>query len=296
MGYCDRDIIELQARAHPIERTQRWQSPEQYCLYLMHLRAYHEARALAKDLTVLDVGCNNGWGSRITAESARKVVGVDVSLNALSEAANAGCQRLSFCLVDGQTLPFKDCSFDLVTAFQIIEHIPETVTFTKELKRVLRRDGTALITTPNATIRLDPAMKPWNPFHVREYSHEELNNVLAATFSQVTIKGLFAAQELYEIEYQRVSAARLRARQSGRPMMPAPSDLRKIAIDLVKSAFPPSVVNVLRKSANKFHLPHPVVSQEPRRLEIEARLSLNDVYYSCDNLDAALDYLAICRP
>ena len=79
------------------------------------------------------------------------------------------------CLVDGQTLPFKDCSFDLVTAFQIIEHIPETVTFTEELKRVLRRDGVVLITTPNATIRLDPAMKPWNPFHVREYSHEELS-------------------------------------------------------------------------------------------------------------------------
>ena len=91
MGYCDRDIIELQARAHPIERMQRWQSPEQYCLYLMHLRAYHEAGALARNLTVLDVGCNNGWGSRILAETARKVLGVDVSLNALSEAASTDC-------------------------------------------------------------------------------------------------------------------------------------------------------------------------------------------------------------
>ena len=278
MGYCDRNIINLQARRHPIERTQHWQSPEQYCLYLMHLRAYHEAGALARDLTVLDVGCNNGWGSQILAETARKVLGVDVSLNALSAAPRTDCQRLSFCLVDGQTLPFKDCSFDLVTAFQIIEHIPETLTFTEELKRVLRREGVALITTPNATLRLDPAMKPWNPFHVREYSHEELKNVLAATFSQVTIKGLFAEQELYEIEYQRVSAARLRARQNRRLMMPAPSDLRKMGIDLVKSAFPSSLVNVLRRFVNKFHLPHPVVSQEPRPLEIEARLSLNDVY------------------
>ena len=66
MGYCDRDIIELQARAHPIERMQRWQSPEQYCLYLMHLRAYHEAGALARMLlfSTLDaimVGAAGSW-------------------------------------------------------------------------------------------------------------------------------------------------------------------------------------------------------------------------------------------
>lgn len=88
-------------------------------------------------------------------------------------------------------------------SFQVIEHIANAGAYLSEIARVLRSDGVALFTTPNAAIRLDPGMKPWNEFHVREYLAEELSALLRATFPGVAVRGLFAADELYRTEFER---------------------------------------------------------------------------------------------
>lgn len=92
---------------------------------------------------LLDIGCENG---SFTLQYALKigtnaVIGIDIK--------NWG---VPFSFVEGNVevgLPFKDKSFDIVTAAHIIEHLSNTDLFAKEIYRVLKVGGYALVATPN---------------------------------------------------------------------------------------------------------------------------------------------------
>ena len=83
-------------------------------------------------------------------------------------------------------LPFRDASFDWVISFQVIEHIRDDRAFVAEIHRVLRPGGRFLVTTPNAPMSLTR-----NPWHVREYTPEELRRLLLGPFSEVEALGVF---------------------------------------------------------------------------------------------------------
>jgi SAM-dependent methyltransferase len=145
---------------------------------------------------------------------AGRVVGVDVSpraIEAARERATGG--RPEFIVTSGFALPFADASFDLVTSFQVLEHVPDPAPFLAELARVTRPGGSVILATPNAATRLYPGMTPWNRFHVREYRADELETLLTGAFAGVAVLGMFGAPELYETEIRRVDAARQRIRQ-----------------------------------------------------------------------------------
>src|SRR5579872_7120077 len=193
------EIIDMQANEHPLEYGDEFMSLEAYCLHLMHRRAYEEAAQIARGLTVLDLGCNNGFGTHHLSSVAASVVGLDVSEAAIADARRrfADCD---FRVFAGVNLPFPEAAFDVVVSLQVIEHIADTAVYLGEIKRVLKPSGTAVFTTPNAAIRLDPGMRPWNRFHVREYRAEELRQSLAQVFDSVTVRGLFANEVLYQVE------------------------------------------------------------------------------------------------
>ncbi len=78
-----------------------------------------------------------------------------------------------------------DNSFDRVISFQVIEHIKDDLTFLREIARVLKPGGLALITTPNIKFTLTR-----NPWHKREYQSHELQELAEAVFDKVQIKGI----------------------------------------------------------------------------------------------------------
>jgi protein-L-isoaspartate O-methyltransferase len=82
--------IRYQADEHPLVPTQSFASIESYVLYLIHLAAYECAASMAKDKTVIEVGCNTGYGTAIVSRGARAVAGVDVSPRCIEEAGYAG--------------------------------------------------------------------------------------------------------------------------------------------------------------------------------------------------------------
>lgn len=51
--------------------------------------------------------------------------------------------------VDGQKLPFADASFDLVTCNHVLEHLFETEFLVREIRRICRPNGVAVISVPN---------------------------------------------------------------------------------------------------------------------------------------------------
>jgi len=107
-----------------------------------------EICANLKNKKVLDVGCSTGYLGQKLEKKGAEVTGIDISKVALKKAHEV----LSFTKVvdlnEGK-LPFKDGTFDLIVASEVIEHLFKPVIVLKELRRILRGKGGLIITTPN---------------------------------------------------------------------------------------------------------------------------------------------------
>ena len=278
------EMIGLQAEKHDLIDAHNFHSREEYVLHLIHSFAYVQASTFAKDKTVLDFACNTGYGTEILSKTAKRVVGVDVSKKAISTARKQYSHPgIDFQLIDGKQLPFSDNDFDIVTNFQIIEHIVDYNVYLNELKRVLSPLGAAIFTTPNALIRLDPGMKPLNKFHVREFDNSELQTLLNAHFSDVHILGLFAEEPLYLIEKNRVNEALEAARRYQQH-----KNYYRIR-SVAKKMIPNYILNKLKS----FLAASSQSNQEIDKTFIETH-GIGDLYYREDDLITALDLLAIC--
>ena len=278
----------FQADHHPLEFSGRFSSLADYCLHLVHLKAYEEAASLAAGKVILDLGCNNGYGSAVLGEACSQVVALDVSPAAIVDAKERfGNRRIDFRVYDGLNIPFDSQSFDMVASFQVIEHLEDTVPYLTEIARVLRPSGVALFTTPNAAIRLDRHMKPWNEFHVREYRADELADLLKTVFENVEIRGLFAAEELYRIEFERCQKALRTARTGDSPRPRSLIEQSRDALaDLTKTLLPSGLVEHIRA---RRAVPTPELDPI-----IIKKYSTHDLFYRSDNLDQSLDLMAVC--
>jgi SAM-dependent methyltransferase len=95
---------------------------------------------------VLDLGCLGGALLEPAARRAR-VVGVDVITPALAKARARGLEPV---LADASApLPFRDHSFDLVHAGEVIEHLFDPLALLREAHRITRPGGRIIGTVPN---------------------------------------------------------------------------------------------------------------------------------------------------
>ncbi len=98
---------------------------------------------------VLDIGCGGGILTKLIAEKgAKKVVGLDSSASNLKHAGKNKNKNQEFVVGNALALPFKKGYFDKVLATEIIEHLADDSQFINEIKRVLKKGGYAVITTP----------------------------------------------------------------------------------------------------------------------------------------------------
>jgi SAM-dependent methyltransferase len=304
--------IRVQAEEHPLVQELPPKTPREHVLRLMHLRAYTEAVGQAAGRDVLDVGCNTGYGTAMFAGTARRIVGVDVSPGAIAAARHrTDAPGAEFVLVDGTSLPFADATFDLVTSFQVLEHVLDPAPYLREVVRVGRPGASVIFTTPNAATRLDPGMRPWNRFHVREYRAAELGDLLRGSFASVRVRGMFGAPALYETEISAVAKARERQRRLADPSAPAESGspsrtprsgprpgarprsyLRRLLPAPLRAALRSRISGA--KPAAGHGRPLPV--ERPASPELEAILAygVSDLFYADEDLDRAMDLLAIC--
>ena len=282
------EMIGLQAEKHDLIDAHSFRSKEEYVLHLIHTFAYVQASRLGENKTVLDLGCNTGYGSEILFKSAKNVVGVDVSDKAISSANNQyGHLGIRFQQIDGKKLPFEEGEFDMIVCCQVIEHIIDYGVFIGELKRVLSPSGIVIFTTPNALLRLDPGMKPWNMFHVREFTHSELKSLLGDFFAEIQIWGLYGKEPLYSIEINRLNKAREQAKRSKESDLHL--HLQYSLKSLMKKILPNSVIIALRKIANSSSNAKLVFDRD-----FINQYGIDDFFYSDKGLEAALDLLAIC--
>ncbi len=146
-------------------------------LWNEHLARYTFAARYARGKRVLDAGCGAGYGMARLAACARLVIGIDNALEALDAAG----PQLPLVRGDCRALPFPAASFDLVVAFEVIEHLEEAEKLLAEARRVLAAGGKLILSTPNRLYYSESRSAP-NPFHVHEFDYEELSAALGRHF------------------------------------------------------------------------------------------------------------------
>lgn len=149
---------------------------------------------------MLDVGCGWGHGSwLLLAQGARQLAAADLDTTRLRHASSlcGGSQLAGIFAMDAQRLAFRDHSFEVVTCFEVIEHVPEPGALLCEIRRILTRDGILLLTTPNRSLRLLPLQRPWNSEHLREYRLGALRRFLRVYFPSVEVIGVRGSPREY---------------------------------------------------------------------------------------------------
>jgi len=156
-------------------------------LWNEHLSRYYFAQPLMAGRNVLDVGCGTGYGSAILAESARSVLGVDISREAVGFAQkNYRQTNLRFLVSDCSRLSVKPESVEGVVCFEVIEHLFDQEAFLREVRVVLKENGLLVISTPNRIFYTEERNET-NPFHTREFDFDEFSLCLRKYFARVEI-------------------------------------------------------------------------------------------------------------
>ena len=156
---------------------------------LEHLHRYLQACEIAVGKVVLDIASGEGYGSAMLARRAGKVIGVDISVDAVKHAHKRyKKENLDYMAGSCADIPLPDASIDLIVSFETIEHHDQHEKMMQEFKRVLRSNGVLLISSPDKyQYSVEPGL--CNPYHIKELYQHEFKQLLGNYFKNVNYFG-----------------------------------------------------------------------------------------------------------
>lgn len=158
--------------------------------YAPNFRKWMRAQlgALARDATILEVGCGDGSFTRNLAEHSSRVTAVDISAAQIARNARAH-PEIKFQQHDvAQPLPFAAETFDVIWCSEVLEHLFDPGFAVREMHRVLAPGGRLLVTVPYhgvlkdvliALFNWEEHFSPANP-HIRFFTRKSLSQLAAA--------------------------------------------------------------------------------------------------------------------
>jgi 2-polyprenyl-3-methyl-5-hydroxy-6-metoxy-1,4-benzoquinol methylase len=160
---------------------------------------------------LLDVGSSVGCVIEAALNRVWEAIGIDVSASAVEfcRKRNLPCR-----LVHGTSLPFSDASFDVLTAWHVIEHVEDVQTTLAEWYRVLRPDGVLALETPDASspmvrLRGSSYRKFWAPEHTYTFTPATLSEFMRRAGFEILsrpvfgrLAGVSAGMAAYTVVYQ----------------------------------------------------------------------------------------------
>jgi len=99
---------------------------------------------------LLDLGCGTGNVLGMLEDKGIDLWGIDISERAVTIAKKRVNKPDQVICRSADPLPFSSDEFDYVVAWGAIEHFPDIPKILKEIKRILKKDGTGAIMVPNA--------------------------------------------------------------------------------------------------------------------------------------------------
>ncbi len=171
----------------------------------------------------LDLGCDNGNIGKLLAQKigTLNIYGIDIVKNRIDEAKKNGLKVIKSDL--NYKLPFKDNSFDVIHANQVIEHIAFLDIFVFEIHRVLKKGGYAIVSTENGSswANIFASLMGWQIFSLTNVSCQKIGigNPLAihrgtqvelSSWTHKTIfnyRGLKEFFEIYDFRIEKIMGA-----------------------------------------------------------------------------------------
>ncbi|TZF86199.1 class I SAM-dependent methyltransferase (plasmid) [Pedobacter sp. BS3] len=150
-----------------------------------HLHRYAIAAELTTGKTILDIACGEGYGSHLLSNTAAYVYGIDIDKPTIDKATiKYRKENLSFKQGTTSDIPLDDNSVDIIVSFETIEHHDEHQLMMREFKRVLRKDGLVIISTPDK-LNYSDKRNYKNEFHIKELYKDEFESLLKENFQYV---------------------------------------------------------------------------------------------------------------
>jgi len=149
-------------------------------MYQEHTARYLFAAQASIGKRVLDVGCGVGYGAHLLALSgAASVTAFDIAEPAIRHAREFYAHpKVEYLVSSAEDFTFSG-SFDVVTCFELIEHVNHQLRTVERIARVLRPDGLLIMSTPR------PVGGHRSAFHTRELQFNEFTNLLKTHFEHV---------------------------------------------------------------------------------------------------------------
>lgn len=161
--------------------------------------AYRFAGGRCSGKVALDAGCGEGDGSRLLADRAAHVVGVDPDAAAVARARQR-YPSIPFRRADVADLPLRDGSVDVAVCLHVLEQTADPDGALAELRRVLAPGGELVCATSNRLTSTPGRDRPVDPSHVREFAPGELRELLAGRFRLKALLGVHHARWLQPLE------------------------------------------------------------------------------------------------
>lgn len=158
-------------------------------LWNEHYSRYAFASRYVDGRRVLDVGCGTGYGAAELAAMAERVVAIDISPDAVRYAdGHFAASNLKFAVGSATQIPLRSAGVDVITAFEVIEHLTDWRAFIEESARVLTPAGFLLVSTPNKAYYAETRkVEGPNPYHEHEFEAGEFVAELRRAFSAVEL-------------------------------------------------------------------------------------------------------------
>jgi SAM-dependent methyltransferase len=138
-----------------------------------------------------DLPCRELWGIDLISESEGELGWTESFLNLAKR------EGIHLTIANAEEIPFPSRSIDKVILTEVLEHIENDDRAIDEIRRVLRKGGAFLMTTPNAD-----EVPNTNPFHLRHYGISELKGLLERHFGSVQVKRMFPWGSFYEMQFR----------------------------------------------------------------------------------------------
>lgn len=129
----------------------------------------------------LDIGCSYGIYLKAAREAGYTVSGVEIA----PHAARYAKKELKLDVFDGtlEKVKFKKHTFDIVTLYDVLEHVPDIQKFLKEIYRIMKPGGVLVVQSPNSrSFAFKVLGTQWNwllvPNHLWHFSYPVLNTIL----------------------------------------------------------------------------------------------------------------------
>lgn len=156
------------------------------------------AEMIPAGLRILDIACGSGFGSALLSKNAAFVLGVDYLETYIRTAQERypETDRLRFIVGDGENFLYqnREEQFDMVISLHTLEHVPNDKAMMATLYRNLRRGGQLIVEVPLQAQR--PLGVPINPYHLREYTQEQLIRLVEESGFQI-IKQIGSCRSFY---------------------------------------------------------------------------------------------------